>query len=89
MIMSEWETVEIDLCVTCLVVTANGCENAEDEACAERMADLWPATDGWAVHGNCPEDCDGWFSWQTCDGCGERLGGQRHPGVAMRPLTVA
>ena len=40
----------------------------------------WPAP--WTVTPNCPEDCDGGFSWQSCDCCGSHLGGDRHPAVA-------
>lgn len=77
----RWSVIKIDLCSQCLVVTANGCETDEDVATAEAIARTWP---GWNIHGNCPENCDGWFSWSSCEGCGESLGGDRHPGVAMR-----
>lgn len=77
----RWSVVKIDLCSQCLVVTANGCETDEDVKTAELLAARWP---GWDVHGNCPEDCDPWFSWSSCEGCGEHLGGDRHQGVAMR-----
>ena len=77
----RWAVRKIDLCSQCLVVTANGCETDEDIQTAEALAREWP---GWDVHGNCPENCDGWFSWSSCEGCGESLGGTRHPGVAMR-----
>ena len=30
---------------------------------------------------NCQEGCEGWFSWSSCDRCGSRLGGERHPAV--------
>lgn len=29
----------------------------------------------------CEEDCEGWFSWHSCDVCNEGLGGERHPVV--------
>lgn len=33
---------------------------------------------------NCPEDCEGEFSWSRCDVCGSGLGGVRHPVVFFR-----
>src|SRR6478735_3713363 len=57
----------------------------QDENAAQRHAALmdkqWPH-DEWDVSMNCPEECDGWFSSSPCEGCGTRLGGDRHPAVA-------
>jgi len=30
------------------------------------------------------EDCEPWFSWQSCDGCGSHLGGDREHAVAWQ-----
>ena len=49
---------------------------------SEAIRTNWPNYD---VTINCPEDCEGHFSWSQCNGCGSRLGGERHP-IAARCL---
>jgi hypothetical protein len=70
---------QIDVCVDCVQVLANGVENDEQARAAEGMARNWP--DGQLVLGCAPnccgEDSSPWFSWQSCEGCGSPLGGDR------------
>lgn len=46
---------------------------------AAKMAERWA---GYRLTNDCPEGCEGHFSWSQCQGCGTRLGGDRHPFVA-------
>jgi hypothetical protein len=76
---------DLSVCEDCLSLIANGTisddlDPTADEAHAARMDALWPGEDVETV---CPEDCDGWFSWAPCDGCGSTLGGTRHPAVVL------
>jgi len=82
------ETYEIDICIDCLFVLANGAETDEQRKAAERMAEKWPNVD--ITLGQSHDDCnhdktdecaemceEPFFSWQTCEGCGSDLGGDR------------
>lgn len=70
----------LEFCVDCCMAIANG--EATDAHMGE-MIELW----GEGINGvlglvlSCSEDCEGWFSWTPCDGCGSSLGGDRHPGA--------
>lgn len=55
---------------------------------AARMNAHWPGEDGWELSPNCHQECDGEFSWSSCDGCGSTLGGDRHPAVAWKHERV-
>jgi len=35
----------------------------------------------------CEEDCEGWFSWESCDLCNNHLGGDRHRAALINPGT--
>jgi hypothetical protein len=98
---TEYETYNGEWCVDCLMMWANGqgpCETSgsttpcdggddcPDTVHALAMEQQWPMADGWNTSGTCPEDCEGWFSMSSCDGCGSTLGGDRHPFVAMRKI---
>lgn len=112
--METTETYDLDICVDCLMLIANGevgdrgdignlteYQQSEDDAHlynlpgddhqnnaasrhAARIDAHWPAADGWTIAPNCPEECEGGFSWSGCDACGSTLGGERHPAVAMK-----
>lgn len=76
----------IDICTDCLFVLANGAEDDAQTAAAERLAEMWPGespvTTPAVTLGFVDTDLeDGYpsFSWQPCEGCGSRLGGDRHP----------
>ena len=72
--------LKIAICVDCLFVLANGVETEADRLAAEGMAREWPDSE---LTINCPETCDGWFSWSGCEGCGSQLGGERHPAAVF------
>lgn len=86
----HFETFEFEWCTDCLMMDANGTlgdvSEEADVAHAAAMEVQWPTADGWHTHNVCDEDCEGSFSWSTCDGCGSHLGGDRHPAVAMREV---
>ena len=35
----------------------------------------------------CEEDCEGGFSWQSCELCNNHLGGDRHKAALINPGT--
>lgn len=84
------ETVDLDICTDCLFVLANGPESDGERRAAESMAEQW---DGWELTlgslecDHCPTedgDCEPWFSWSECDGCGSNLGGDRSHATAWK-----
>ena len=76
-------TTEIQVCVDCLTVTANGeLLDGGPGSVAEhvrRMTALW-GDDVEIVPGS---DDEGSFSWSSCDGCGSTLGGDRYTAYAI------
>lgn len=89
--MKTTETVEIEICVDCLMVAANGISEGADEEYE------WPESmNGWIVEPghlhtvekcgqavcdgteDCPYD-EGSFLWTPCDVCHRPLGGDRYP----------
>jgi hypothetical protein len=75
----------LSACVDCLFAIANGDLPEDEEAKAAVIAGLdreWEA--GWEWVYDCPEDCEGWFSWTPCSVCRRPLGGERHPVVLMQ-----
>lgn len=86
--MATIDADNLEFCTDCVMLIANGeviesdGNDITDQVNAMQV-DIW----GTGVNGalgltlNCPEDCEGWFSWSDCDGCGSNLGGDRHPGV--------
>ena len=71
------ETYELEVCVDCAMLIANG-ETPEGNP----DFTLSPRWDGYHVALNCPEDCEGSFTWSSCEGCDSPLGGDRHPAAA-------
>ena len=71
------QRIDVEVCVDCLVLDANG----PDELDSEYLARVEAYDRGGQITNNCPEGCEGWFSWESCDGCGSTLGGDRHPAV--------
>ena len=88
------ETYTLDVCVDCVQLIANGeVIDAEGEDIAgehaERMEQQWPdahLTLGATDCEHCPDehgqDCEPWFAWSPCDGCGSTLGGNRSHATA-------
>jgi len=90
-------TSDFDVCADCLIMIANG--EGSDEHVIE-MDKQWPPDDGWHLSLgslDCEycgseareenpelEDCEPWFSWNACHGCGSRLGGDRWHASAWR-----
>lgn len=78
--MATINMADLEFCPDCVQMIANG---EGTDAHSEAMIELW----GEGINGvlgltlNCPEDCDGYFTWRSCNGCGDTLGGDRHPGV--------
>mgnify|MGYP001551418455 CR=1 FL=1 len=77
--------IEIEVCVDCVQLLANGevfDGNGNDISAEQRarIAAQWPEHQ---LVLNCEDDCEGWFSWSSCEGCDGRFGGDRHPAVAF------
>jgi hypothetical protein len=87
----ERDRIELEVCVDCLAQDANGESEGADDGFLERFTRAMESAraDGWEYSNNCPEDCEGGFSWAPCDFCGSRLGGDRHPAVLMRKVREA
>ncbi|WAL67128.1 hypothetical protein ORV05_04890 [Amycolatopsis cynarae] len=98
--MSEFDITELSVCTVCIHLIANGeFDDGTDaaEKCAEGQAKIWGENAIHLVAGGHVEDCDGsepcgctepWFSWSSCDGCGETLGGDRFHAAALIPQTA-
>jgi len=74
---------DIEVCVDCLCMLANGVESEEQVETSKLIEARWPWPT-WQLTINCPEVCDGSFSWQPCEACGSNLGGDRHPVVVWK-----
>lgn len=80
---------DLAICVDCVAYTANG-EVFDVHGRLITVTHSWRMAKQWGadlphLHSACPENCDGWFSWSSCDGCGSNLGGERHPAVVLAP----
>lgn len=65
-------------CVDCLCYIANGDVPEDRPTLPQDIAANWPEPGLYIVIA-CEEECEGWFSWRSCDICGATLGGNRHP----------
>jgi len=81
------ERYEVEACEDCVLALSG----VADDLTAERLAELdegraklWPDAEGWHLVPDCPEDCEGGFSWSPCAVCGSPLGGHRHPVAVWR-----
>jgi hypothetical protein len=86
---TKTEQHEIQVCVDCLFMLANG--EIGDTASAEqnaahiaRMAGHWG--NGWELF--LGSDDEGSFSWSSCEGCGSTLGGDRQTAYAIRRESI-
>ena len=85
--MAEYETIDIEGCVDCVMLIANADTECYVGNVEEYLADIernWP--EPWELVYNCPEECEGSFSWSPCGVCGSHLGGDRHPVAAMKRI---
>lgn len=82
-------SVDVDLCVDCVAVDANGTDDLGDDSTWPGFLEEW---DGWLFGGvRCggeEEDdlwCDGHWAppGRACDGCGSGLGGTRFCYIAF------
>lgn len=90
----------IEICEDCVYVVAYGRlpddrSGAESAAHRAAMADAQTGSVDITL-GGCPEhdpdddadQCEGWFSWGRCDGCGDTDGGNRESAVVWFPREV-
>jgi hypothetical protein len=72
----DWYTMEV--CQDCLYVGANGAPDYEGYATSghpERYEQALKTCDSEPIS---TDDTEGHFSWQSCDFCGDSLGGTRY-----------
>jgi hypothetical protein len=72
----RYDITEIDVCVVCIMLTANGeYDDGTDaaERCTEGQARIWGDDVRHFTMGG--EELG--FSWSSCDGCGDTNGGDR------------
>lgn len=86
------ERHEGEMCADCLMLLASGetpteMSERETEEWLAAIDRAWPESEGWHLAPAYGDDCEGSFSWSSCDVCGSKLGGDRHPVSAWR--TVA
>lgn len=72
---------ELSICVDCLQFIANGPDELSPDVAAACAAGV--EREGGHVVPNCPENCEGWFSWSPCDLCNRPEGGERHPAAVL------
>lgn len=69
-------THDLDVCTVCVHLIANGeFDDGTDaaEKCSARQVKIWGPLAVAMVLG----DDDEWFSYRSCDGCGDQLAGDR------------
>lgn len=88
--MATIDADDLEFCTDCVMLIANGeVTDSEGNDIAAEIAAKQMAIWGEGINGvmglvlSCPEDCEGWFSDFTCDGCGSELYGDRHPGAHL------
>ncbi len=82
----KFDTTELDVCMVCLHLLANGEYNdGEDtaEVCAAGQEKIWGEDLRYMTLGG--EELG--FSWSSCDGCGDTHGGDRYRASMMIPVT--
>lgn len=79
--MTVQDTVEIEICVDCLMMSANGLHGWEYDENWLKAYNSAVSEYGTEPVPNCGENCEGGFSWDPCDFCNSPLGGDRHPAV--------
>ena len=88
--MATIDADNLEFCTDCVQIIANGEVTGSDgnditNRINAAQVEIW----GQGIDGalglvlTCPDDCEGWFSWSPCDGCGSTLGGDRHPGAHL------
>jgi hypothetical protein len=87
----NFDTTEIDVCIVCICLIANGEYNDGTDAaerCAAGQAAIWGADVRHLIPGGGREDDDGerGFSWSACEGCGDTDGGDRHQAYSARMI---
>ena len=87
--MSNYEPIDIDICVDCLVWHANG-DLGDDltEADIEAITNPPGIDAGWDVAPGGSNDGDGHFSRWPCDACRRPFGGQRYPAAMIHCLPT-
>lgn len=72
---------DIEVCVDCAMMIANGDDSGIDNTDAWYHAVMAKGMLRFDVAMSCGDDCAGYFSKSACDYCGSRLAGDRHPAV--------
>jgi hypothetical protein len=81
-----WRTrQEIEVCQDCIYVSANGKPDYEGYADSGHFERYTEGLKNWGDEPNTVQDYeDISFSWQACDFCGDKLGGNRYTASLMQ-----
>ena len=85
-----WRTrQEIEICQDCLYVSANGMPKDGDVLTPEIKLHAERYAEGLKQYGDEPysDQDEPSFSWQACDFCGDKLGGNRYTASVMQLHT--
>jgi hypothetical protein len=72
----DWYTMEV--CQDCLYVGANGAPDYEIYTSTGHFYRYVQGLEKWGSEPISTDDTEGHFSWQSCDFCGDSLGGTRY-----------
>jgi hypothetical protein len=79
----DTEVFDLMICTDCLMLHANGDagDGVDNDKLCSSIEEVWPSHEGWLI---IPEGEDTHFSWNWCDSCMSRLGGDRHTALAVK-----
>lgn len=77
------DTYGMEICPDCAIAHANGDFTGMDEACEARVKAGMERTGHLVVISDENGYIHTYFSWNPCDACGDRLGGDRMMAVSV------
>lgn len=86
--MKTYGTETWRLCSDCVYMAANGWDEAMTGRPLPDPVPLCRVPDDALIGGCVEDDCEGYFSWAPCDGCGGELGGSRCDVTVVRTAST-